>query len=195
MMIRAVGATSLIARHASMPDRFGIRTSIRITSGTVGRGQRRGRDAVAGLADHLDVVLHAEQHGQPAAEQLLVVDDGDADGLAAGLEALLADPPRDDHGMSGASRSDFALEPGIASARSSRHPVRRPAQLDVEGDHPVVVAPPAVDDRGTLGVLVDEQEEVVARPAPSRRAPGRASSASAGCDLLPDHQRAVTERR
>src|SRR4051794_16942737 len=34
MMIRAVGATSLIATQASIPERFGIRTSIRITSGT-----------------------------------------------------------------------------------------------------------------------------------------------------------------
>src|SRR5215213_2786813 len=34
MMIRAVGAASLIATHASIPERFGIRTSIKITSGT-----------------------------------------------------------------------------------------------------------------------------------------------------------------
>src|SRR5215213_1401481 len=34
MMIRAVGAASLIATHASIPERLGIRTSIKITSGT-----------------------------------------------------------------------------------------------------------------------------------------------------------------
>ncbi len=82
MMIRAVGATSLIATHASMPERLGIRTSIKMTSGYGGRGELCRGDTVTCLADDLDVVLDAEQHRQPASEQLLVVDDRNTDGLA-----------------------------------------------------------------------------------------------------------------
>ena len=79
----------MIATHASMPERLGIRTSIRTTSGTVGGGELGRGDAVAGLADHLDVVLDAEEHREAAPEELLVVDDGDADGLATRRGTLL----------------------------------------------------------------------------------------------------------
>src|SRR6478735_8514726 len=50
----------------------------------VGRGGDRqlgGGDAVGGLADHLDVDVSTQQHDEAAAEELLVVDDQDADGF------------------------------------------------------------------------------------------------------------------
>ena len=59
MMILADGTASLIARQASMPERLGIRTSSRTTSGAVLVGERGALDAVTGLADHLDAVLDA----------------------------------------------------------------------------------------------------------------------------------------
>ena len=81
MMILADGTASLIARQASMPERFGIRTSSRTTSGAAVAARLGALDAVAGLADDLDAVLGGEQHRQPASEQLLVVDDQHPDGL------------------------------------------------------------------------------------------------------------------
>ena len=46
-------------------------------------------DAVTCLTHDLDVVLDAEEHRQPATEQLLVVDDGDPDRLTAASGTLL----------------------------------------------------------------------------------------------------------
>src|SRR3954453_4936130 len=93
MMIRAVGAASLIATHASMPDRFGIRTSIRITSGTAVAGSSVAAPPlppppVPRLADHVDVLLDAEKHGQSSPKQLLVVDNHHPDRLTAACAAL-----------------------------------------------------------------------------------------------------------
>src|SRR6478609_2047859 len=50
----------------------------------VGRGGDRqlgGGDAVGGLADHLDVDVSTQQHDEATTEELLVVDDQDADGF------------------------------------------------------------------------------------------------------------------
>ena len=77
--MRAYGAASLMATHASMPVSLGIRTSMSTTSGVVAAASDGGGEAVGGLAHDLDVVLDVEQHGETAAEQLLVVDDEHAD--------------------------------------------------------------------------------------------------------------------
>ena len=56
-----------------------MRTSISITSGRwlAAEGDRLG--AVAGLADHLDVGLAAEQHAERHPHQRLIVGDDDPD--------------------------------------------------------------------------------------------------------------------
>ena len=81
MMILAEGTASLMARHASMPDCFGIRTSSSTTSGAAVAASSAPSSTVAGLAHDLDAGLDGEQHGQTAPEELLVVDDEDPDGL------------------------------------------------------------------------------------------------------------------
>ena len=85
MMILADGTASLIATQASMPERFGMRTSRRTTSGAALAARFGALDAVTGLADDLDARLDAEQHGEATAEQLLVVDDEDPDRLGLGV--------------------------------------------------------------------------------------------------------------
>ena len=74
-MILAAGTASLISWQASIPERLGILMSSSTTSGAVLVGQRDALDAVTGLAHDLDAVLDGEQHGEAAAEELLVVDD------------------------------------------------------------------------------------------------------------------------
>ena len=84
-----------------MPDCLGIRTSMSTTSGTVPAARSAAAAPSLGLADDLDVVLDVEQHRQPATEQLLVVDDDDADGLTARLGALLTYVSPRNHGTTG----------------------------------------------------------------------------------------------
>ena len=107
-----------------------MRTSIRMTSGAAVLGELGGRDAVTGLAHHLDVVLDAEEHRQPPTEELLVVDDQDADGLAA--RARAARSPRVHHGMSGtAGESPLPETPEgpVRTARASAATVRSTSRV------------------------------------------------------------------
>ena len=60
-----------------------MRRSISTTSGAQLGGPAQRLGAVAGLADHLDVVAHAEQRRQRLAEQRLVVDEQHAHGAPA----------------------------------------------------------------------------------------------------------------
>ncbi len=57
MRILAVGTTSAMARVASMPLIFGMRTSMRITSGAASSALAHGLLAVLGLGDDLDARL------------------------------------------------------------------------------------------------------------------------------------------
>ena len=61
-----------------------------MTSGTSDGGELGRLVAVRRLTDHLDVVLGADQHDEPAPEQLLVVDHHDPDRLVRGAEAASA---------------------------------------------------------------------------------------------------------
>ena len=66
-------------RVASSPSTFGMRTSIRITSGSSSAARLERLGAVGGLADDLDVLLGLEDHPEPRADERLVVDDEHAD--------------------------------------------------------------------------------------------------------------------
>ena len=124
MMILADGTASLIARQASMPERLGIRMSSSTTSGARAGRERGALDAVAGLADDLDARLDAEQHGQAAPEQLLVVDHEHPDGL--GLVSVASCGHRAHHGTTGRVRWHpcGSRNAGRGMARSG-HPRRR----------------------------------------------------------------------
>ena len=89
-----------------MPERLGIRMSSSTTSGAVRSREGGALDAVAGLADHLDAGLGAQQHGQPAPEELLVVDHEHADRLAPRVGRRLG------HGGIMARAGRFALSAG-----------------------------------------------------------------------------------
>ncbi len=109
-------------------------------------GERGALDAVAGLADDLDAGLDGEQHRQAAAEQLLVVDHEHADGLAARSGRMIRDLTRT------ASWHERARAFWSGRISAARGPARSRRSR----------SPAAVDDRGSLALLVDEQVEVVA---------------------------------
>ena len=75
----AVSSAWQIRRVASIPSRWGIRMSMRTTSGRCVPGQRDRLGAVAGLADHLEVRLGVDDHPEAAAHERLVVGDQHAD--------------------------------------------------------------------------------------------------------------------
>ena len=122
-MILADGTLSLIARQASMPGPLGHPHVEQHDVGGGGLGQRGALDAVAGLADDLEPGLDREQHGQPAPEQLLVVDHQHPDRLALGL-TLSTDLPRGDHRRHRADPwrrpAGPALGPAVEGVSSSR---------------------------------------------------------------------------
>ncbi len=72
--------SATISRVASMPFITGICTSMSTTSGSRRRVSVDRLGAVAGLADHLDVVLRLEDEAQAGAHQLLVVGQHQLDG-------------------------------------------------------------------------------------------------------------------
>ncbi len=71
----------MICPAASMPERLGIRTSIRTTSGMSSVRLLHGLGAVGCLADELEVVLTLQDHLQTPAEQRVIVDDHHAQTL------------------------------------------------------------------------------------------------------------------
>ena len=73
---------------ASIPDRRGIRTSIRTTSGISSVGLLDRLLAVGGLAHQIQVRLAAEDHLEAAPEQRVVVDDHDAEPFDVALAFL-----------------------------------------------------------------------------------------------------------
>ena len=169
-----------------MPERFGIRTSSSTTSGAVRSARCGALDAVTGLADHLDAGLDGEQHGQAAAEQLLVVDHEHPDRLALAVDRRVGHAgimARTDPGWRTLGRHPDGEGGPIGPPSHGRTPVSgaaRQSSSQVERDHAVVVAAPAVDDRRLARSPCRRTGRSRGRPAPSRRAPGRASSASAG---------------
>ena len=68
-------SSPVIRRVASTPSISGMRMSIRITSGSSRYRQFHGGPAVGGLADDLDVVGGAQQHGEATPHERLVVGD------------------------------------------------------------------------------------------------------------------------
>ena len=81
MMILVDGTASLIARQASTPVRRGIRTSSRITSGAVVIASSVAVMPSAASPTTSMSMSPRQQHDQAATEELLVVDDQDADGF------------------------------------------------------------------------------------------------------------------
>ena len=84
----AVPVVSRMRRVASSPSRFGIRMSIRTTSGAKLTHGLDRLQAVLGLADDLDVRLRLEDHLEPRPDQRLIVDDQDANAHAPGRLSL-----------------------------------------------------------------------------------------------------------
>ena len=79
---RIDGSTARTARHTSMPEPSGSRASRTATSGRRAGIRCGGLVGRAGLPDHLDVAGALEQGAQPLADDLVVVEQVDAD-LAA----------------------------------------------------------------------------------------------------------------
>ena len=87
MMIFADGTASLIAQAGLDAGALGHPDVEQHDVGRDARGEVGALDAVAGLADHLDAPLGGQQHRQSAAEEFLVVDDQDPDGLVPGVRS------------------------------------------------------------------------------------------------------------
>src|SRR4051812_4920836 len=153
MMIRAVGATSLMATQASMPERLGMRTSIRITSGTV--------DAASSVAATPSPASPTTSMSSSTPRSIV--------------------SPRRNSSWSSTTATRMGSPPGLGAVTCSATDASwhgshlgwsglaiqtdgRPAEgssAHLEADHAVVVAPAPVDHRGALRLLVDEEEEVV----------------------------------
>ena len=119
-MILTLGTASLIAVHASMPPRLGIRTSIRTMSGVVSTVFCTASAPSLGLADDVDVGLLLEHHLQPAPEQRVVVDDENADGLTAGYGRWLSTVGRLGHEISMSSQAGSRLATRLAALMMAR---------------------------------------------------------------------------
>ena len=89
---RMLGSTERTARHTSIPEPSGSRPSSTATSGRSAGIRAVASTADAGLADHLDVVLALEQEAQALADDVVVVEEEDAD--RARSRAIPADPRR-----------------------------------------------------------------------------------------------------
>ena len=76
-----------LAEHGDAVQPGSLRSS-RITSGRELGGQRERGGAVAGLAGHLDPVLHLEQHAQALPDHRVVIDDQDGDRAASSASPL-----------------------------------------------------------------------------------------------------------
>ena len=79
------GSWERISRHTSMPEPSGSRPSRIATSGRSAGIRRRRLGRQAGLTDDLDVALGLEQLSDPAADDLVVVEEVDPDGAPGGV--------------------------------------------------------------------------------------------------------------
>ena len=103
---------------ASMPSRFGMRMSRRITSGSSSSTSATACGAVFGLADDLEVRPALDDQAKPAAHERLVVGDRDADAQLASSIGSSAVTPKPPPGAAPAVR----VPP--RSASRSRMPIR-----------------------------------------------------------------------
>ena len=182
MMTRGGSGAASSRRVASSPSIAGIWTSIRTTSGSPPADDLEGLGSVRCLADDLDVGLGLEDPPEPDADQLLVVDEHDADRAGHdrppsrpnGTRATTAKPPAD--------VGPASTVPPTASARSCMPGMPMP--------------PPGRGARGgqTRRTVLDRQDQLVAdgperqgRPRRRRRVaghwsalPGRSGTEPAG---------------
>src|SRR5664280_1735130 len=167
MMIFVEGASSLIARQASMPDVRGIRTSIRTTSGK-SSSVRRIASTPSPASPTMEISgSWPSTSSRPRRYRT----------WSSATNTLMGSPgsPTPCVPCSAASPILVTLPSWHADAirASYKLPVRRPyhfealsgdARLllrDVQMDHAVGPAAATVDDAGLVGVLVMEQVEVV----------------------------------
>ena len=96
-----VAAAAVSCAVAARPSSVGIRTSMSTTStaGSRRASSRTACGAVAGLDHDLEVGLGVDDHAEPGAHQLLVVDEGDADRLVGHRRGLVLVPVRGDGGV------------------------------------------------------------------------------------------------
>ena len=69
-----------------MPSMSGMRTSISTTSARTAASEAQRLPAVAGLGHYLQVRLGIDQHLEPAADQLLVIDQRHPDESFGGID-------------------------------------------------------------------------------------------------------------
>ena len=148
--------TAQIWRVASIPSRFGMRMSMRTTSGLeLGRLTDR-RVAVVGLADDLDVGLALEDHPEPGADKALVVRQEDADHPGS---------------PNGKARTKGITPLGTAARRAARRR-RRPTRSPIPASPWPEPLPPAAPgpSSSTSSSTRRARSERRRRPAPGRRA-------------------------
>ena len=88
---RAALPAATIRRVASMPSTTGMRTSMRITSGTHSTASSTALAAVFRLADDVDVGACLEDQPEPVSHECLIVGDQDANAhrsLPSGISAV-----------------------------------------------------------------------------------------------------------
>ena len=126
MRVRLPEAT--ICLVASMPSRFGIRMSSRITSGSSSATRAIGSRAVFGLADDLQVRPALDDQPEPAANERLVVGDRDPDAqLASSIGIAARDAVTSPRGCAGGKGAAEKREPAHASRSGRFRPDRRSA--------------------------------------------------------------------
>ena len=131
------GGRRAICRVASSPSIAGIRMSISTTSGVSPADDRERLGAVGRLADDLDVVLGLEHRPEADADELLVVDEDDADRAgSAGSTPRSARHAGDDREAAAGRR------PGVERAADRRARSRMPG----------MPSPPPVAARAGRGV-------------------------------------------
>src|SRR5215210_3785009 len=162
MMILEDGTASLMARQASMPDRFGILTSRRTTSGatpaarvvpstpspaspTTSRLGSAARSMVSPRRNSSWSSTTSTRMGSP---------------VRCATSAIMARPEEFGDALRGSGGGE-GWPVWTTPARSSVT-FASAGRPQIERDHAVVVAATPVDDRGPLALLVHEEVEVVA---------------------------------
>ncbi len=191
MRIFVDGATALICAQASIPERRGIHTSMRTTSGSSSSTRSTPRPRRRPPHD-VEVVLDGQDHLQSPAEQRVVVHDDDPDRLAHGAPSPVRAGPdaggplpgrRSWHGRHRAPPPGYgewrpvtesvgqrmaAATTAVSAASEAARPFAAPSAepscgrlLDVEVDDAVVPARAPVHHARRPAGGVDEQVEVV----------------------------------
>ena len=133
------GARDRISRQTSMPEPSGSRPSRTATSGRRAGMRRVASAAEPGLADDLDVAVGLEQVAQPAPDDLVVVEQEDADRPAGGRGVQ-----RGVHGSGLADRrASLARRPPTSAS------IRRPV-MTVSGSRSTRLLPPGAHGSSTV---------------------------------------------